>query len=109
MNSRWVHSAIYDPTPEQMAKAREDSARAGMLGIPSVGSLPSTAEAILLNPRLKVLVAQGAYDPLGGCSINAEHARRLESPYKEAVQFKCYDGAHQMYRDTPARTLSPLF
>jgi hypothetical protein len=105
MNSRWVHSSIYDPTPEQFAKAREDFARAGMLGIPRVGSLPSTAEAIVLNPKLKVLAAQGAYDPLGGCSINAERSRRLESPYKEAVQYKCYLGAHQMYLDTPARTL----
>jgi len=105
MNSRWVHSSIYDATPEQFAKAREDFARAGMLGIPRVGSLPSTPEAIVLNPKLKVLVAQGAYDPLGGCSINSERARRLESPYKEAVQFKCYLGAHQMYLDTPARTV----
>jgi carboxypeptidase C (cathepsin A) len=105
MNSRWVHSAVYDPTPEQFAKAKEDFARAGMLGFPTIGSLPSTSEAIKLNPKIKVLVAQGAYDPLGGCSINAERARRLESPYKEAIQFGCYDGAHQMYRDTPARTL----
>ena len=105
MNARWVHSSIYDATPEQFAKAREDFAKAGMLGIPKVGTLPSTAEAIVLNPKLKVLVAQGAYDPLGGCSINSERARRLQSPYREAVQFKCYDGAHMMYRDMPARTL----
>jgi carboxypeptidase C (cathepsin A) len=105
MNSRWVHSALYDATPEQFAKARDDFAKAGMLGIPHVGSLPSTPEAIVLNPKLKVLVAQGAYDPLGGCSINSERARRLPSPYKEAVQWKCYDGAHQMYLDVPARTL----
>jgi carboxypeptidase C (cathepsin A) len=105
MNARWVHSALYDATPEQFAKAREDFAKAGMLGIPHVGSLPSTPEAIVLNPKLKVLVAQGAYDPLGGCSINSERARRLPSPYKEAVQWKCYDGAHQMYLDMPARTL----
>jgi carboxypeptidase C (cathepsin A) len=104
MNSRWVHSAVYDPTPEQMAKAREDFARAGMLGIPTVGSMPSTADAIMLKPELEVLVAQGAYDPLGGCSINVEHARRLDPPFK-AVQFKCYEGGHMMYRDTPARTL----
>jgi carboxypeptidase C (cathepsin A) len=58
-----------------------------------------------MNPKLKVLVAQGAYDPLGGCSINTERARHLPSPYKEAVQFKCYEGAHQMYLDMPARTL----
>jgi carboxypeptidase C (cathepsin A) len=105
MNARWVHSAIYDPTPEQFEKAREDFAKAGMLGIPQVGSLPSTPEAIKLNPNLKIFVAQGAYDPLGGCSINSERARRLESPLRESVQFKCYDGAHQMYLDIPARTL----
>lgn len=105
MNARWVHSAIYDPTPEQFAKAREDFAKAGMLGIPHVGSLPSTPEAIALNPKLKVLVAQGAYDPLGGCSINTERARHLASPYKDVVQFKCYEGAHQMYLDAAARTL----
>jgi hypothetical protein len=105
MNARWVHSSIYDPTPEQFAKAREDFARAGMLGIPKVGTLPSTPEAITLNPKLKVLVAQGAYDPLGGCSINSERARRLPSPYKEAVSYKCYLGPHQMYLEPPARTL----
>jgi carboxypeptidase C (cathepsin A) len=105
MNSRWVHSMVYDPTPEQLAKAKEDFAQAGMLGFPTVGTMPSTADAILLNPKLKVLVAQGAYDPLGGCSINAEHARRLDSPFKGAVEFKCYEGGHMMYRDTPARTL----
>ena len=55
--------------------------------------------------KTRVLVTQGAYDPLGGCSINAERARRLQSPYKEAVQYKCYEGAHQMYLDMPARTL----
>jgi carboxypeptidase C (cathepsin A) len=105
MNSRWVHSAVYDPTPEQFADAQERFNRAGMLGIPQVGSLPSTPDAIKLNPKLKVFVAQGAYDPLGGCSINNERARRLASPYREAVQYKCYDGAHQMYLDLPARTL----
>jgi carboxypeptidase C (cathepsin A) len=105
MNSQWIHSAIYNPTPEQFAKAREEFARAGMLGIPHVGSLPSTPEAIALNPKLKVLVAQGAYDPLGGCSINTERERHLSAAYKDAVQFKCYLGAHQMYLDVPARTL----
>ncbi|HEY2163003.1 MAG TPA: hypothetical protein VGH04_03395, partial [Gemmatimonadaceae bacterium] len=105
MNKRWVHSTIYDPTPEQFAKAREDFAKAGMLGIPKVGTMPSTAEAIQANPKLRVLVAQGAFDPLGGCSINSERALRLESPYKEAIEWKCYYGPHQMYLDVPARTL----
>jgi hypothetical protein len=29
----------------------------------------------------------------------------LPSPLKDAVQYKCYEGAHQMYLDMPARTL----
>jgi carboxypeptidase C (cathepsin A) len=104
MNARWVHSTIYDPTPEQFAKAREDFAKAGVLGIPKVGVMPSTPEAIVLNPKLKVLVAQGAFDGLGGCSINSERARRLDAPYRDAVIWKCYQGGHQMYLDPPART-----
>jgi hypothetical protein len=105
MNKRWVHSTIYDPTPEQFEKARQDFAKAGMLGIPKVGTMPSTAEAIDLKPSIKVLVAQGAFDPLGGCSINSERARRLAETYKPAITWKCYDGAHQMYLDASARTL----
>ena len=105
LNTRFVHSTIYDPTPEQFAQAREEFAKAGVLGIPKVGTMPSTAEAIDANPNLKVLVAQGAYDPLGGCSINSERARRLPEKYKPAITWKCYEGAHQMYLDAPARTL----
>ena len=100
-----MHSTVYDPTPEQFAKAREDFAKAGMLGIPKVGILPSTAEVIDANPKVRVLVAQGAFDPLGCCSINSERARRLPEKYKPAIQWKCYEGAHQMYLDMPARTL----
>ena len=105
MNKRWVHSTIYNATPEQFEKARQDFAKEGMLGIPKVGTMPSTAEIIDLKPSVKFLVAQGAFDPLGGCSINSERARRLADKYKPAITWKCYDGAHQMYLDTPARTL----
>jgi hypothetical protein len=76
-----------------------------MLGIPKSARCRRRPNAIKANPKLKVLVAQGAFDPLGGCSINSERARRLESPYKEAITWKCYDGAHQMYLDAPARTV----
>src|SRR5689334_19364343 len=93
----------YDPTPEMFEKARQEFARAGMLGIPHVGTPISTPDAIKANPKLRVLVAQGAYDPLGGCSINTERAKHLAAEFSAAVQWKCYLGAHQMYLDAPAR------
>jgi len=104
MNSRWVHSWVYEPTPEMFEKARQEFARAGMLGIPHVGSPVGTPDAIKANPKLRVLVAQGAYDPLGGCSINTERAKHLAAEYSAAVEWRCYLGAHQMYLDAPART-----
>jgi len=50
-------------------------------------------------------VAHAAYDPLGGCSMDAELARQLGPPYRDAVTFRCYLAGHAIYRDAPARAL----
>jgi hypothetical protein len=90
INSRWTHSTVYGATPEQIAQAQADFAKQGGIGMGKFGpSLPGAADAITLNPALKVLVAHGAYDPLGGCSMDAELGRRLASPHREAVTFRC--------------------
>jgi carboxypeptidase C (cathepsin A) len=104
INSTWTHSTIYGATPEQLAGAAAAFEKTGAIGIGHFGpNLPSTAEAIALKPSLKVLVAHGAYDPLGGCSIDAEHGRRLQPPYRAAISFRCYLSGHAIYRDAPAR------
>lgn len=104
VNSRWTHSTVYGATPEQIAQAQADFAKLGAIGMGKFGgNLPGAADAISLSPGLKVLVAHGAYDPLGGCSIDAELGRRLTSPHKEAVSFRCYLSGHAIYRDAPAR------
>lgn len=104
VNSTWTHSTVYGATPEQIAQAQAAFAKAGAIGMGKFGpNLPGAADAIALRPGLKVLVAHGAYDPLGGCSIDAEHGRRLSSPHREAVTFRCYLSGHAIYRDAPAR------
>ena len=106
MNARWVHSAVYDPTPEQFAEAQERFNRAGMLGIPQVGSLPSTPDAIALNPRLRVLVAQSILRScLGGCSIDPESRAGQQSPYRCCRRNAVATVPIRMYLDLPARTL----
>jgi hypothetical protein len=73
-------------------------------GPPVLGPpLPSTAEAVALNPQMKVLVAAGLYDSLNSCAANAETAGRLPAELARAISFRCYAGGHMMYRDEEAR------
>jgi carboxypeptidase C (cathepsin A) len=104
VNATWTHSTVYGATPEQIAQAQADFAKLGAIGMGKFGpNLPGAGDAIALSPGLKVLVAHGAYDPLGGCSIDAELGRQLPSPHREAVTFRCYLSGHAIYRDAPAR------
>jgi pimeloyl-ACP methyl ester carboxylesterase len=104
VNGRWTHSTVYGATADQIAQAQDDFAKLGAIGMGKFGpNLPGAADAIALRPDLKVLVAHGAYDPLGGCSMDAELGRQMTSPHREAVTFRCYLSGHAIYRDAPAR------
>ena len=104
VNGRWTHSTVYGATDAQIAQAQADYEKTGAIGMGHFGpNLPGAAEAMALNPKLKVLVAHGAYDPLGGCSVDAEHGRRLAPPARDQVSFHCYLAGHAIYRDTVPR------
>ena len=104
VNSTWTHSTVYGATPEQIAQAQADYAKLGAIGMGKFGpNLPGAAEAVTLNPALQILVAHGAYDPLGGCSMDAELGRQLPQPYPKTTTFRCYLSGHAIYRDAPAR------
>ncbi|WP_419814301.1 S10 family serine carboxypeptidase-like protein [Glacieibacterium sp.] len=106
VNALWLHSTVYGATPEQIHAAEVAWEARDVIGMPQYGAnLPGAAEAIKLDPRLRVLVAHAAYDPLGGCSIDAELGRHLEPPFHEAIGFRCYLAGHAIYRDAPARAL----
>jgi hypothetical protein len=104
VNGRWTHSTVYGATPEQIAQAQADYEKTGAIGMGHFGpNLPGAGEAMKLNPSLRVFVAHGAYDPLGGCSVDAEYGRRLQPTYGSQVRFSCYLSGHAIYRDAPAR------
>lgn len=106
VNATWLHSTVYGATREQVAQAEAAWETKGLIGMGHFGpDLPGAAAAIELSPGLKVLVAHAAYDPLGGCSMDAELARQLGPPYRDAVTFRCYLAGHAIYRDAPARAL----
>jgi carboxypeptidase C (cathepsin A) len=102
VNARWNY-ATAEVTPEEVEAAVQEAIRHGG-GPPQLGPpLPSAAEAVTLNPRLKVLVAAGRFDSLNSCAVNEERARRLEGALRKAYTFACYEGGHMMYRDAAAR------
>lgn len=102
VGARWNY-ATAEVTAEEMEAAIQAAIKHGG-GPPRIGPpLPSVAEAVELNPRLRVLVAAGLYDSLNSCAANAEIAGDLESDLKQAYSFVCYEGGHMMYRDELAR------
>jgi hypothetical protein len=104
VNGRWTHSTVYGATEAQIAQAQADFAKTGAIGMGKFGpSLPGAADAMRLSPGLRVFVAHGAYDPLGGCSMDAELGRRLEPPFRGRVTFRCYLSGHAIYRDPRPR------
>jgi len=106
VNSAWVYSTVYGATPQEVAQAQIAFATTGIIGATHYGpNLPGAAAAIQLYPHLQVLVAHGAYDPVGGCSMDAALGRHLTSPYREDVRFRCYMAGHVIYLDPAARAM----
>lgn len=104
INTTWLHSTVHGASPEQIERAKQDFAKTGRIGMYRYGpALPGAAEAFRRNPQLRILVAHGAYDPLGGCSIDAEHARHLPPSYSGKITFRCYLSGHAIYRDAIPR------
>ena len=104
VSALWSHTTVYGATEAQIKEAQAAFAKSGLIGQGKFGPDPKGAgDAVKLKPSLKVMVAHGAYDPLGGCSIDAEYGRRLPSPWKEQVSYRCYLAGHAIYRDAPAR------
>ncbi len=104
INGRWTHATVYGATADQIAQAQADFEKTGAIGMGKFGpNLPGAADALARAPNLKVLVAHGAYDPLGGCSMDAELGRRLAPAYRTRVTFSCYLSGHAIYRDATPR------
>ncbi|HZD53582.1 MAG TPA: hypothetical protein VE175_11085, partial [Woeseiaceae bacterium] len=69
VNERWNY-ATGPVSDEEAAAAIAEAMRTGS-GPPKLGPpLPGTAEAVALNPKLRVLVAAGMYDSLANCPGN---------------------------------------
>jgi hypothetical protein len=104
VNATWLHSTVYGATAADIAAAAAAWEKKDLIGMPHFGAeLSGATDAIALDPRVWVMVMHGAYDPLGGCSIDAERRRHLTGHDREAIQFHCYLAGHAIYRDAPAR------
>jgi hypothetical protein len=104
VNALWRHTTVYGATDAQLAASQAEYEKKELIGMGHFGpDLSGAADAIALEPALRVMAMHGAYDPLGGCSIDAELVRHLEGHAREAITAKCYLAGHAIYRDAPAR------
>lgn len=104
VNSTWIYSTVYGAAAQQIAQAQIAFAATGIIGATHFGpDLPGAAAAIKLYPHLQVLVAHGAYDPVGGCSMDAALERHLPDPYRADVRVRCYPAGHVIYLDPDGR------
>lgn len=74
----------------------------GTLPIANTG--PDLAHAMLFNPHLRVLVANGLYDlttSFLGTEEQIDHLG-LEAPARSRIQIKLYEAGHMMYLHEPA-------
>jgi len=102
VGERWDY-ATKTPTPEELKAAMDTAVRDGS-GPPRIGPpLPATAEALAINPHMKVLVAAGMYDGFQPCASGQETEAELPAELRDKIRFKCYLGGHALYEDEPAR------
>jgi pimeloyl-ACP methyl ester carboxylesterase len=103
VNARWNY-ATAKVTSEEWKAAMEAASTRGD-GPPHLGPpLPATEEALVLNPRMKVLVAAGMYDSFLPCAVGTDLHRQLPLNLQQSITFKCYIGGHAMYEDASTRT-----
>lgn len=103
VNARWDY-ATGPVTEDEVKAAIAEAVRTGA-GPPQLGPpLPGTVEAVALDPRLRVLVAEGMYDSLANCPGREALEEHLPPAVQRAIEFRCYAGGHMMYRDSETRT-----
>jgi carboxypeptidase C (cathepsin A) len=94
INAHWNYNSGVI-TPEVMAAA--------MAGEGPPGSQPWALNAIKIDPKMRVLVAAGAYDSLNSCAANDALRAHLDPSVAGNFTMKCFWGGHMMYRDPQAR------
>lgn len=67
---------------------------------------PWLQNALRANPRTRVFVAAGRYDPMVSCLGNRMMIERLTPELKGRYDNHCYWGGHSIYRDRPQTRVS---
>ena len=83
----------YDPDPDEALSGKPSS----------VPLVPPLLRAMQVNPAMRILAVNGAYDTETSCDAMAYRASLVERSLSERITVKCYVGGHMMYTDKRAR------
>jgi len=95
---QWVYNQTDDAAAAQRA-GLVDGEVAHMFNV----NPPWTQSAMTLEPRMKVFVALGRYDPTNSCEAQQSLIAGLRPDLSSRVTLRCYEAGHMMYRDESER------
>lgn len=71
--------------------------------VPGGQDTPVGAEAMNLNPRMRMFIINGRRDSHASCASTEEILRRQDAGLRERIIFRCYDGGHAPFSNPSAR------
>ena len=95
---QWTYNQTEDAAAAN-ASGRIDGEVAHMFNV----NPPWTQTAMTLEPKLRVFVALGRYDPTNSCDAEQSNVAGLAPELSRRVLVKCYEAGHMMYRDESER------
>ncbi|HEX7784442.1 MAG TPA: hypothetical protein VF509_16705 [Sphingobium sp.] len=104
VGDQWDYTKGYYATVMSADEMRASNAAAIARGEPPGGQdTPAGAEAMALNPAMRMLIAVGQKDSLMSCAATEETVRRQTLELQRRITFRCYDGGHMFYYYPDAR------
>lgn len=65
--------------------------------VPLGQDTPDGADAMALNPSMRMLIVNGLYDSMASCASSAELVSRQSPDLQRRITFRCYEGGHMFY------------
>jgi carboxypeptidase C (cathepsin A) len=96
--AQWTYNQTED-AEAALAAGRIDGEVAHMFNV----NPPWTQSAMTLEPRLRVFVALGRYDPTNSCEAQESVVAGLSPDLGRRITLRCYAAGHMMYRDESER------
>ena len=64
---------------------------------------PEAADAMALNPAMRMFIADGRYDSMSSCASKQAIVSRQTSALQARISVRCYEAGHMVYSEPSTR------